>query len=368
VRALAGLVESPAGLLWRRDGRAYAPAGGWNLGLPPGQVREDDPLVRFLAGRGWVVDLAELAREPQRYEGLDGPPAWLAAVGRARFVVPLFHHETLAGFVVLAEPRVPLRLDWETRDLLKTAGRQAASYLVLEQAAEALSEARQFEAFNRLAAVVVHDLKNLIAQLELVVRNAERHRGNPEFMADAMATVANAVERMGRLMRQLRSARAQAAGEPANLSEAVERAVAARQGARPRPVLEACEPGLWIRADRERLQAVLEHLIQNAQEATPDDGSVRVRLRREGGREAVVEIEDTGCGMSPEFVRERLFKPFDTTKGVTGMGIGAHEAREFARAAGGDVEVDSRPGRGTRFSLRFPLAAVEVAARVEAAS
>ncbi len=367
VRALAALVESPAGLLWRREGSGYAPYGGWNLALPRDRVEGADPLVGFLRERGWVVDLAELAARPDRYGGL-AVPAWLRRIGRARFVVPLFHGEEVAGFVVLAEPRAPVELDWETRDLLRTAGRQAASYLVLEQAAEALSEARQFEAFNRLAAVVVHDLKNLIAQLELVVRNAARHRNNPEFVADAMATVENAVARMGRLMEQLRRARACAAGEPVNLSEAVERAVAARAGARPVPELAVCEPGLWIRAERERLQAVVEHLIQNAQEATPPDGRVRVRLARHGEREAVVEIADTGAGMSPEFVRERLFRPFDTTKGVTGMGIGAYEAREFTRAAGGEVEVESAPGEGTVFRLRFPLAAVDVGARREAAS
>ncbi len=362
-RALAGLVESPGAVVWRREGRGFEPAGAWNLPLPEGRLREDDPLLRLMTDRGWVVDLEELRERPERYGGIT-PPPWCE---RLRFVVPLFHGGTLAGVAGLAQPRVAVELDWETRDLLRTAGRQAASYLVLEQAAAALTEARQFEAFNRLAAVVVHDLKNLIAQLDLVVRNAERHRGNPEFMDDAMGTVANAVRRMGRLMEQLRSARACAAGEPVNLSEAVERAVAARSHARPVPRLVRHEPGLWIRAERERLQAVVEHLIQNAQEATPADGRVEVLLERASDREAVVEIRDTGEGMTPEFVRERLFRPFDTTKGVTGMGIGAYEAREFARAAGGEVEVESAPGEGTVFRLRFPLAAVEVGARAEVA-
>ena len=363
-RALAALVESPGAVVWRREGRGYEPAGAWNLPLPQGRLREDDPLLGLMTERGWVVDLEELRARPERYDGL-APPAWCE---RLRFLVPLFHGEALAGVAGLARPRVDVELDWETRDLLRTAGRQAASYLVLEQAAAALTEARQFEAFNRLAAVVVHDLKNLIAQLDLVVRNAERHRGNPEFVDDAMGTVANAVRRMGRLMEQLRSARACAAGEPVHLSEAVERAVAARAQARPVPRLARCEPGLWIRAERERLQAVIEHLIQNAQEATPADGRVEVSLARAGEREAVVEIRDTGEGMTPEFVRERLFRPFDTTKGVTGMGIGAYEAREFARAAGGEVEVESAPGEGTVFRLRFPLAAVDVGARAEVAS
>jgi signal transduction histidine kinase len=107
--------------------------------------------------------------------------------------------------------------------------------------------------------------------------------------------------------------------------------------------------------DRDRLAAVIGHVVQNAQEATPRDGTVSVRLWPEEGQ-GHIEVRDTGVGMDEPFVRERLFKPFDSTKGLAGMGIGAYECREFIRALGGWVEVQSAPGRGTRFLMIVPLA------------
>jgi len=100
---------------------------------------------------------------------------------------------------------------------------------------------------------------------------------------------------------------------------------------------------------------VLEHVVRNAQDATPRDGMVTVRTRAEGQR-AIIDVADTGTGMDAKFIRERLFRPFDTTKGERGFGIGAYEAREFVRKCGGRVEVDSTPGRGTRFIIDLPVA------------
>lgn len=99
---------------------------------------------------------------------------------------------------------------------------------------------------------------------------------------------------------------------------------------------------------------VLSHLIRNAQEATPRSGEVVVRLTQAPG-EVIVSVCDTGSGMSAEFVRQRLFRPFDSTKGVHGMGIGAYQARQFVRKLGGDLSVTSSPGAGSTMVMTFPL-------------
>ncbi len=112
--------------------------------------------------------------------------------------------KTLIGFVVLASARAPMDVNWEVNDLLKTAGRQAASFLALMQATEALLEVRKFDAFNRMSAFVVHDLKNVVTQLSLMMKNAERLKDNPEFREDMLITVDNALDRMRQLMLQLR--------------------------------------------------------------------------------------------------------------------------------------------------------------------
>jgi signal transduction histidine kinase len=100
--------------------------------------------------------------------------------------------------------------------------------------------------------------------------------------------------------------------------------------------------------------AVVGHVVRNAQDATPDDGQIIVRLFKQNDL-AVIEVQDNGCGMDERFIQERLFKPFDSTKGQAGMGIGAHETRAFIKAMGGDVDVISRLGEGTTFRLTIPV-------------
>jgi signal transduction histidine kinase len=110
-----------------------------------------------------------------------------------------------------------------------------------------------------------------------------------------------------------------------------------------------------VRANPDRLAAVIGHVVQNAQDATPASGAVDVSLRVRDSQ-AIVAVRDTGAGMDEAFVRDRLFRPFDSTKGLTGMGIGAYECRELIRSLGGHVEVESTPGRGTTFTIVLPLA------------
>jgi len=102
------------------------------------------------------------------------------------------------------------------------------------------------------------------------------------------------------------------------------------------------------------MTSVVENLIQNAQDATADEGMVTVTLDSKGG-EIEILIEDDGCGMDADFVREHLFQPFYTTKGDTGMGIGAYECKEYISSLGGEIQIESEPGRGTRMHVMLPL-------------
>jgi putative PEP-CTERM system histidine kinase len=355
VRAMAQIVESPGGMLWLREAEQFAPVACRNVPEPQA-LREPagGRLTGFLAQNGWVIDLEQLRRDPGAYADLPLPD-WLDQVPGAWLIVPLLQQEQLLGFVVLTRSRARVSLNWEDYDLLKTAGRQAASHLAQMLAARALAEARQFEGFNRLSAFVVHDLKNLVAQLSLVAHNAQRFKHKPGFIDDAVDTVEHSVARMSRLLAQLRAGRSLGPLTPIDLREALQAAVRNRASERPVPQIAEAVSGVGVLADPDRLVSVFEHLIHNAQQATSGDGSVCVRLRTSGS-EAIVEVEDNGCGMDAAFVRERLFRPFDTTKGNAGMGIGAFESRELVRALGGDVQVDSSPGRGTIFRILLPVA------------
>ncbi|MBN8779358.1 XrtA/PEP-CTERM system histidine kinase PrsK [Thiobacillus sp.] len=353
VEALAGLLESPGGALWMREGDAgYQRASHWNWADLQGTEPADAPFIQWLASKQWVVDLDEMKVRRDLYGDLS-TPAWLEHADNAWLVVPLMLHEELLGFVVLKHSLGNVTFNWEVSDLLKVAARQAAAHLAQMRASNQLIVARQFESFNRTTTFVIHDLKNLIAQLSLLLANAEKHKHKPEFQADMLDTVANAVTRMNKVLAQLRRGSDATQAQSVVLADILDEAVSSKQAFKLRPTLELPPASLRVRAERDRLARAIGHLLQNALEATPPTGQVTLRGFEEAGR-AVIEIVDTGCGMDDEFIRTRLFQPFDSTKGA-GMGIGAYECRETLRALGGNIEVDSTPGLGTHFRLSLPL-------------
>ncbi|MGA7800861.1 MAG: XrtA/PEP-CTERM system histidine kinase PrsK [Gammaproteobacteria bacterium] len=356
IRAIAEIVDSPGGMLWmRREHGRFEPVTCWNMTEPlPDGEPADSSLIRFLDSQEWVINMDEYEREPDLYADL-ALPRWLRFMERAWLVAPLILHERLLGFVVIARSPVRTHFNWEDCDLLKTAGREAASHLAQLEASQALVEARQFEVCSRLTAYVMHDLKNLIAQLSLVVTNAARHKHNPQFMEDAISTVDNSVAKMNRLMQKLRAGgHTDKDLEPIELCALLHEVVTTMSAGHPAPSLDCQVAGATVCAEPDGLAAVVGHVIRNAQEATGGDGSVMVRLFRSNDT-AVIEVQDTGCGMDEAFIRERLFRPFDSTKGGSGMGIGAYETREFVRSLGGDVEVLSRLDEGSTFRLRIPI-------------
>jgi putative PEP-CTERM system histidine kinase len=165
--------------------------------------------------------------------------------------------------------------------------------------------------------------------------------------------VASAVARMNKVLTQLRRSSDETRSQSVALADILADAVASKQAFKLRPQLDLPPAGLRVRAERERLTRAIGHLLQNALEATPPTGQVSVRGYESSGQ-AIIEIADTGSGMDEEFIRTRLFQPFDSTKGA-GMGIGAYECRETIRALGGQLDVESIPGSGTRFRIRLPL-------------
>ncbi|HZP85941.1 MAG TPA: XrtA/PEP-CTERM system histidine kinase PrsK [Burkholderiales bacterium] len=352
IEALANLVESPAGALWLRDAEnRYTPAARWNLPQFEQRLESGHALGRFLERTGWVIDLAEYRQKAAKYAGLE-IPAWLLDIASGWLLVPIIAQEQLIGFVVLATPRTKLDVNWEVLDLLKTAARQIGSFLAHIQASESLLEARKFEAFNKMGAFVVHDLKNLVAQLSLLLTNAERHRQNPRFQEDMLATVKHVAERMNRLLVQLSTgSRSEEALRPLNLGALAKRVVQSkRNGAAAISLQDAGE--VFALGYEQRLERVIGHLVQNAIDATHASGTVQVDVVC-NEQWATVEVCDNGCGMSEAFVRERLFRPFQTTK-ASGMGIGAFETAQYAKETGGRVEAQSRPGEGTRIKLVLP--------------
>jgi len=355
LRAVSGILQSPGATLWQVSNKSYSVREAWNMSDYAGSVeRASDPFCQFIGSRDWIIDRDEYDRDPEKYGRLV-LPAWFATDPKAWLVLPLMHNDELTGFMVLGRSMAIRELTWEDRDLLKSVGRQVASHLALHESAQELAETRQFEAYNRLVAFLMHDLKNLIAQQSLVVRNAAKHKDNPEFIDDAIATVDNSVNRMNYILDQLRRGDQGGDVRVVDLVKMGRAVVEQTEERHPVPELIVENSEIRIRVDKERMIMVMVHLVRNAQDATESDGSVTLFVGADPSR-AIIEVRDTGSGMSPEFIRDRLFVPFDTTKGVKGMGIGVYQARESVHLAGGEMQVDSQVGRGSTFRLLIPLA------------
>ena len=357
IQAVADITDSPAGLLLTNgDHGQLVLAARWSwptVDVPAEALAVED--VRFFERDGFIADLDDL-RDGRVSKGEDAHvPEWLRNEVRAWVLVPLLHFERLVGMVVLARPSHSRRLDWEDFDLLRVAGQQLASYLAEHAGQEALAEANRFDDFHRRIAFVMHDIKNLASQLSLLARNAEHHAENPKFRSDMLVTLRNSADKLNALLARLsRYGPGQLdALAPVSVEAVVQAVVKQFRNQHPVVVIQSvpCE----VAGRHETLEQVLVHLVQNAVDASTADSPVFLSISSDG-LGGSIEVTDSGTGMSPDFVRTRLFKPFVSSK-PGGFGIGAYEARELVRAMHGRLDVESREGLGSRFTVRLPLAA-----------
>lgn len=353
IKAIAQVVGAEEGILWMKSPEAdnFECVCGWNIAASDRVIRHDSDLIRFLSERKWVLNLAEFSRDSSVL-AQEGQEQTLENLGDEGILVPLVDENEITGLILLPNVKASAQFDYEDFDLLKTAGRQVASYLALEALSEKMNEVRQFEAFNKLTAYLMHDLSNIIAQQSLVVENAARFRDNPKFVDDVIDTVGSGVNRMRKVLELLRQKGRSEQKTVCDLEKVVSAVVAECGDRAPFPTID-CRADSRVLAEPGRLRMIIYHAIRNAQDATGDDGLIRVILDTTPGT-ATVEIHDSGCGMSAAFVRDRLFRPFDTTKGPRGMGIGAYQIREYLHEMGGDIKVESEVGIGTRLRMKLP--------------
>lgn len=357
VKAFADILDSPGGVLVECDDpAAFVTGATWNWNGRTAAEVDPTTARRFWEGIATSRRVLELDSIRSGLSPRDSAivPAWLAEEAEAWVAVPLLSRDKAVGLVILAAPDLRRALDWEDFDLLRTAGRQAASSIAEAQGQRALSEVQRFDEFNRRFAFILHDIKNFVSQLSLLTHNAERHAENAEFRADMIATLKSSIGKMNELLARLSpesSARAHRV-EPQSLRDILTSSIAARRGQHEVELLG--DAGRWAVVDSAALEQAIGHLLQNAIEASPAEEPVTVRVGGDGEKVSI-EISDKGSGMDAEFVRSQLFQPFSSTK-ASGFGIGAFEARSLVSAMGGRLAVDSRPGKGTRFTITLKAA------------
>ncbi len=306
----------------------------------------------FCSKHGWIVDTREYATIENSYPDLELNIDYCRDQG-IDIIIPMFKNKDIYGFFLLKLPSDRSLLNWEDRDLLFALSKQLSNYLSLNEANESIAESKQFEAFHRMSAFLVHDLKNVQAQLSLINSNAQRHRNNPEFVDDVFDTIESATIRLEKVLTQLRNKQvAESTLTKVNVNSVIDKVVQQRNVDFPKVSTEVSGE-IEIVIEQETFYSVLNHLVQNAQEATKNDGWVKIKIEL---LEDVLHIAiiDNGRGMSEHFIKNRLFKAFDTTKENAGMGIGVYEAKQFIESIGGTIQVTSFENEGSIFHLNIP--------------
>jgi putative PEP-CTERM system histidine kinase len=359
IKSIADIFDSPGGLLLTRDEESrLVLQARWNW--PTADVPTyagNSQTIPFFESTGHILLMDDVRDGIDERADPRAIPQWLFDENRAWAIVPLVHFGQLTGIAVLARPPLKRSLDWEDLDMMRVVGRQLASYLAEAVSQQALAESRQFEQFNRRFAFVMHDIKNLVSQLSILSRNAEKHASNPEWQADMVETLKSSVDKMNDLLKRLsqHSQSRNAKIEEFDVEKGLMSVIHSKRLVY--PIDADLSPGLVALADAGRVETILNHLLQNAIDATEDGSPIRISASRQGN-EIAIRVSDAGCGMSETFVANQLFKPFESTK-EGGFGIGAYEARALAQSLGGNLRVDSRLGKGTRMTLLLPAVIAE---------
>jgi putative PEP-CTERM system histidine kinase len=274
--------------------------------------------------------------------------------GGTRLCLPMRHADEVIGCVVVADRVGAAEYTHEEIQLLKCIADQMASVLVTLELAGQLARARELEAFRTMSAFFVHDLKNAATSLKLTLQNLPQHYDDPAFREDALRGISNTTGRIESTIARLSAIREriQVIPETTDLNELVSEAL---EGISAVPNIELTaelQPLPLLSADREQMRSVITNLVLNAQAAISGRGSVQVRTEHCNGH-VVLSVADSGCGMTAGFVKESLFRPFQSTK-KNGLGIGLFQSRAIVQAHGGGMRVQSEPGKGTTFLVTLP--------------
>ena len=274
--------------------------------------------------------------------------------GGNRLCVSLLSGSQNLGVLVLADRINAATYTAEELELLKCVGDQITSVLLNLHLGGELARAREFEAFRTTSAFFVHDLKNAAASLNLMLKNLPVHFEDPAFRQDALRGIGNTAQRIDDMITRLSAVRHQAETirTDTDLNQVVVNTLA---GVDLKNVEVVQDLGTVppIRADGDQIRSVVANMVLNAREALGAGGRIEVRTLHRGDR-VVLSVIDNGCGMTAAFVRDSLFRPFQSTK-KKGLGIGLFQSRAIILAHGGGVHVESEVGKGTRFHASFPV-------------
>ncbi|HEY5742014.1 MAG TPA: XrtA/PEP-CTERM system histidine kinase PrsK [Terrimicrobiaceae bacterium] len=275
--------------------------------------------------------------------------------GGNRICLPLSSGGGWLGCAILADRVNGLPYTIEEFELLKCIGDQIAASLLNLRLTDELMLEKELEAFQTMSAFFVHDLKNATSTLSLTLQNLPVHFDDPEFRRDALRGIENTLNRINLHISRLSVLRNKLELKPTE-SDLNQLVIDTLRDLNDMPGVELVKdlhPLPKVVIDREQLQSVVTNLLLNARDAVGSHGQIRIETGQREGL-AVLSVADNGCGMSPDFLRDSLFRPFQTTK-RKGLGIGMFQSKMIVEAHRGNIQVESVPGKGTRFGVTLPL-------------
>ncbi|MBL7004557.1 MAG: PEP-CTERM system histidine kinase PrsK [Gammaproteobacteria bacterium] len=344
--AVCQIMDSQGGALWLNDGGRFYFAASLGMELNDDQKKVSKEFIVDVLPDKKDVYLCRLENKEDRFfNHIDG--AW--------FALPLWSLDSILGFALFKTPIVNRNLDDEDKELLKTVANHIALFFSQNQASFQLMEAQKFQHISQMTAFLVHDLKTVLSQLVLMSENAKIHKSNPEFIDDMLKTIEHVAKKMQRLILQLKEPAREDNNESFNVSEELKLLF---EGYRNQSVklvfLPLIEP-LTLSLNKENFISAVKHIVQNAIDASDKNSQVEISIVRQVDT-IFIRIKDEGCGMTEKFISENLFRPFDSSKGVSGMGVGVYQSRQFFRSIGGEVSVVSKVDEGSEFSIEIPIA------------
>ena len=354
LRILCDLMDTSGGAIWlyQESWRQFKLAGKLGVSVHVMALSQSDERMELLGqDERPFVKFGGKGQTDPRFA------AFQEFVDDGWIVLPLRYRTALVGFMVLNKPRASRDLDWEDESLVRVLAMQVTAYLIQEETAQSLADARQLEDFNKRFAFVVHDIKNTIGQLSLLVRNIAQFGDQKEFRDDMVVTLGNSVDRLQVLLTSLTAVGETPIGaggtlHVVDLSQLLTNFVAQKAAMGRTMELRGTETAMLATTDPIALSRVVEHVVANAFEASNPGDSVEIALSEAENQYQIV-VADRGAGMTQQFIDRELFRPLRSTKSG-GFGVGGYQIRELIRDVGGDVHVESVVGTGTRVILSLP--------------
>ncbi len=360
-RLISDTFEALSVTIWLVDEHRHSFSLGGSTSLSEGDARRligegkiGHDVVRMLRDHSYPMAVLEVSGELGSV---------LQQLGRKKFeeggdyyFLPLATRDEVLGILIVGDRVRGLSFTGEEFDLMRTIGNQVVANLLSIKLSSRLGEAQKLEAFQTMSAFFVHDLKNTASTLSLMLQNLPKHFDDPSFRQDALRAISKSVDKINALIARLGCFRQKTEVKPvaADLNAVVKNALAGLVGCGPETVATELNPLPLVMVDSDQLQKVIINLVLNARDALGSGGRITIRTEAPGSGGVVLSVSDNGCGMTPEFMEQSLFRPFQTTK-PEGLGIGLFHSKMIVDAHRGKIEVESRRDTGTTFRVVFPV-------------